>query len=104
MWDCFGEESYFLDGQIKKGKSFAHEFTVVYDARNQLVYDVEHWDYENSKIYKWINPNYKKKYMAEAKRRDVAEDGDGEFVVTHVEPDVLLRRIKQVVRKFKKHK
>lgn len=104
MWQCFGDESFFLDGRLLKKGRHAHEFTAVYDSGDQTVYEVEHWDYETNRIYKWLNPKYKKKYMAEAKRRGVNEKTDSDFVVTYVEPQELLNSIRRAVRRSKSGK
>lgn len=72
-WTCYGPNAYSLDswdGDNDNGYSIG----IVFDRVNQVVYQMEAHDYKNSRAYRWIHPDYKKKYDAETDKRLI--DGD----------------------------
>lgn len=66
QWTCWNN-ARFLDYESEYGHA-----SVVFDTDTQTVYSAEISDKENKhKPYRWLNPNYKDEYIAEAKKRDV---------------------------------
>ena len=69
MWHCYGTDAYQLDSW--NGEQDGHSFCIIFDTKDQTVYEVQAHDYTNQRAYRMINPDYKKKMRKEAKRRDV---------------------------------
>jgi hypothetical protein len=72
MWQCYGKDAYALDSW--NGEQDGHSFTVIFDTKDQTVYEVQAHDYVHNRAYRMINPDFQKKNRKEAKRRDVSKD------------------------------
>jgi len=68
-WQCYGPNVYQLDSW--NGEQDGHSFTIVFDTRDQTVYEVQAHDYVHNRAYRMINEDFAKKMKKEAKRRDV---------------------------------
>lgn len=69
QWNCWGN-ARFLDYE----SDYAY-VSVVFNIRTQEVYVAEVNDKDNKhKPYRWLNPEYKEDYLAEAKERGVNPD------------------------------
>ena len=68
-WQCYGPNVYQLDSW--NGEQDGHSFTIIFDTRDQTVYEVQAHDYVHNRAYRMINEDYAKKMKKEAKRRDV---------------------------------
>lgn len=69
LWNCYGPDSYSLD-------SWDHDpdgssFTIVFDTRNQCVYEVQAHDYKNQRAYRLVNPDYIPIMLQEAEYRNI---------------------------------
>jgi len=90
-WTCFGPNAYQLDswdGDNDNGYSVG----VVFDRVTQLVYQMDAHDYKNSRAYRWIHPDYKKKNDQETLERMVDADeawDDVRYVDLEVADDML---------------
>jgi hypothetical protein len=78
QWKCYGENAFGLDWT--RG-DLAASAIIIYDSKTWDVYQMSVWDCLNCdkpKIYRWIKPEYIKKYKKESKERgfkfDVAID------------------------------
>ena len=71
-WQCYGPNVYQLDSW--NGEQDGHSFTIIFDTRDQTVYEVQAHDYVHNRAYRMINEDYAKKMKKEAKRRDVDRD------------------------------
>lgn len=67
-WECYGPNAYSLDSW--NGDHNGHSFCIIFDTKDQTVYEVQAHDYANNRAYRMINPDFAKKYKKEAKRRD----------------------------------
>lgn len=57
-WPCYGDSAYSLDswdGDNDEGYSVS----IVFDLKNQTVYEMTACDYKNRRAYRWINPDYR---------------------------------------------
>ena len=72
MWQCYGSDAYALDSW--NGEQDGHSFTVIFDTKDQTVYEVQAHDYVHNRAYRMINQDFCKKNKKEAKRRDVDKD------------------------------
>lgn len=68
-WDCYGPDAHTLDSW--NGEQDGHSFSVTFDTKTQVVYEVQAHDYSNQRAYRMINPEYAKKHKKECKRRGV---------------------------------
>ena len=71
-WQCYGPNVYQLDSW--NGEQDGHSFSIIFDTRDQTVYEVQAHDYVHNRAYRMINEDYAKKMKKEAKKRDVDRD------------------------------
>jgi hypothetical protein len=69
LWDCYGPDSYSLDSW--NGEQEGHSFTVIFDTKTQVVYEVQSHDYKNQRAYRRCNPEYQAAMETEAGDRMV---------------------------------
>jgi len=69
MWDCYGPNSYSLDSW--NGEQEGHSFTIIFDTKTQVVYEVQSHDYRNQRAYRRLNPEYETAMETEAGDRSV---------------------------------
>jgi hypothetical protein len=91
-WNCYGPNAHQLDSWNGIHEEGGHTICVVFDTKDQTVYELEAWDYTNSRMYRWINPTYLKAYKDECQQRNIdfhnALD-DIDFIDIDVEGDIL---------------
>jgi hypothetical protein len=69
-WDCYGDHAYSLDIQVGDFESpSAH---IVFDQRDQTVYQATAYDYDRKRAYRLFNPDHKDAHNAEAAKRNVS--------------------------------
>lgn len=68
LWDCYGENAYSIGWMKSDGTATA---SIIYDVKNQTVYQMEVWDDTNNRVFRWIHPKYKKAHRQEAGSRGV---------------------------------
>ena len=68
-WQCYGSDAYMLDSW--NGHHEGHSFTIIFDTKDQTVYEVQAHDYVHNRAYRMINEDFAKKNRKEAKRRDI---------------------------------
>jgi hypothetical protein len=89
-WQCYGSNAYHLDSW--NGDQDGHSFTIIFDTKNQTVYEVQAHDYLHQRAYRMINEDYRKKNKKEAKRRDVNKDeawDDVNYIDLEVDDDFI---------------
>jgi hypothetical protein len=69
-WQCYGPNAHMLDSW--NGSQDGHSFTIVFDTKTQVVYEVQAHDYVHNRAYRIINPDYAKANKKEAKQRGVS--------------------------------
>jgi hypothetical protein len=65
-------------------------FCIIFDTKDQTVYEVQVHDYTNQRAYRMINPDFRKKMKKEAKRRDVNRNeawDDVDYVDLEIDDD-----------------
>ena len=88
MWQCYGSNAYALDSW--NGEQDGHSFTVIFDTKDQTVYEVQAHDYVHDRAYRMINEDFQKKNRKEAKKRDIDKDNawdDVDYVDLDVDDD-----------------
>ena len=89
-WQCYGPTTYQLDSW--NGEQDGHSFTIIFDTKDQTVYEVQAHDYVHQRAYRMINEDYAKKMKKEAKKRDVALDqawDDVNYTILEVDDDFI---------------
>jgi hypothetical protein len=89
-WQCYGPNVYQLDSW--NGEQDGHSFSIIFDTRDQTVYEVQAHDYVHNRAYRMINEDYAKKMKKEAKRRDVDRDqawDDVNYIDLEVDDDFI---------------
>ena len=71
-WQCYGSNVYMMDSW--NGEQDGHSFSIIFDTKDQTVYEVQAHDYVHNRAYRMINEDFQKKNRKEAKRRDVSKD------------------------------
>jgi hypothetical protein len=91
QWNCYGPYAYRLDswsGHYDCGYSCS----IVFDTKDQTVYEAEVNDYKNARSYRLINPDFNAARIDEAKSRDVDDDiayDDVKFTILETDEDFL---------------
>ena len=89
-WQCYGTNAYHLDSW--NGDQDGHSFTIIFDTKDQTVYEVQAHDYVHNRAYRMINEDFRKKNKKEAKRRAVNKDeawDDVNYVDLDVDDDFI---------------
>ena len=89
-WHCYGNDVHMLDSW--NGEQDGHSFTVIFDTKTQVVYEVQAHDYVHQRAYRMINPDFQKKNKKEAKRRDIDKNNawdDVNYTDLEVDDDFL---------------
>lgn len=74
FWECYGPNSWSLSCSKGTYIESLYDIDVVFDRKTLLIYEVNtnfYKDYEEIN-YRWIHPDYREKYIQEAK--DVNQD------------------------------
>lgn len=94
QWQCFGPNAYCLDSW--NGDQKGHTVSIIFDNKDQTVYQAMAYDYANDRAYRMTNPDFKADFDAECQDRDVLdmawEDDEGnpiKYVDLEVEEDFL---------------
>jgi hypothetical protein len=69
QWQCYGPTAYQLDSW--NGDHDGHSLSIIFDTRDQTVYEVQAHDYLHQRAYRIVNPDFQKKMKKESKRRSV---------------------------------
>jgi len=62
-WQCYGHDAHMLDSW--NGHQDGHSFTVIFDTKTQVVYEVQAHDYVHQRAYRMINPDFKTAHDSE---------------------------------------
>lgn len=91
LWDCYGSNAWYLERQLPTS-TMGNTVSCVFDNIEQFVYEITAWDNLNNRVYRWIHPDYIKKYKKSCKKKQVnfkiAYD-DVEYIDLDVEQDIL---------------
>lgn len=89
-WNCYGNDAYMLDSW--NGEQDGHSFTVIFDTKTQVVYEVQAHDYVHQRAYRMVNEEFRKKLKKEARKRDVDKNmawDDVNYVDLEVDDDFI---------------
>ena len=89
-WQCYGHDAYMLDSW--NGEHDGYSFSIIFDTKTQVVYEVQAHDYVHNRAYRMINEDFRKKNKKEARRRAVNKDeawDDVRYVDLDVDDDFI---------------
>ena len=93
-WQCYGSNVYQMDSW--NGNIDGHSFSIIFDTRDQTVYEVQAHDYVHNRAYRMINEDFLKKMKKEAKRRDVDKNeawDDVNYIDLEVDDDFIQKAL-----------
>lgn len=70
QWSCFGHDARWLDSEHME----TYSANIVFDSKDQTVYQADVCDYVNTRAYRWEHPDFKDAHQQEALDRDVKKD------------------------------
>ncbi len=70
-WQCFGPNAYCLDSW--NGEQDGHTISIIFDTRDQTVYQATAYDYARERAYRMTNPEFKAAFDAECEDRDILD-------------------------------
>jgi hypothetical protein len=68
-WQCYGHNAYCLDSW--NGEQDGHSFTIIFDTKDQLVYEIQAHDYANNRAYRWITESHREAWSSESESRGI---------------------------------
>jgi len=71
-WQCYGHNAYCLDSW--NGEQDGHSFTIIFDTKDQLVYEIQAHDYTNNRAYRWITESHREAWDSESESRGVSKN------------------------------
>lgn len=91
LWSSYGPNVRFMEHQSAKGHT-TNTIQILFDTKTQLVYEMQAWDFDNKREYRWIHPEYIKSYKKEAKDRGLKwkrSIDERKFIDLEVAEDIL---------------
>lgn len=86
LWDCYGPDSYSLDSWNGDHNGFS--FSIIFDTKTQVVYEVQVHDFKNQRAYRRLNPDTYIGMEIEARNRGVnKKEAWDEVCYTDLEED-----------------
>jgi hypothetical protein len=70
QWQCFGSNARYLDSEFPD----RYCASIVFDTQTQVVYEATVCDYSANRAYRWLNPDFKSAYDAEAQHRNADQE------------------------------
>jgi hypothetical protein len=90
QWRCFGPNAYTLDSW--NGEQDGHTVSIIFDTRDQTVYQAMAYDYSRERAYRMTNPDFKAEFDRECEDRDILDQAwelDDGTPVKYVDLDVV---------------
>jgi len=69
QWQCYGPNAYVMDSW--NGEHDGCSFSILFDTKNQVVYEVQAHDYANNRAYRIVNEDFTQAMSDEAEARGV---------------------------------
>lgn len=66
-WQCFGPDAYYLDSEVPD----SYTLSILFDRKDQTTYQLEVFDLENNRAYRWVAPSWAQAQADEARQRGV---------------------------------
>lgn len=82
QWQCFGDYARYIDCDVDIERAGA---SVIFDSRDQTVYQVTAYDYTANRAYRWTHPNWAPKHQLEVTERGVTDQAWDDISYTDLE-------------------
>ena len=98
-WSCFGPNARYLDCDDSGDESSRFSINAIFDSKDQTVYVIEAWDYNNDREYRWVNPEFADALKAESldKNIDSRESIEGKKFIDLELLEDMFEKIKAIV-------
>ena len=73
-WSCYGPDTHALSAWNGIHGEGGWSTNIVFDTKDQTIYEIEVCDYTNNRAYRIINPEYVKAHQTEAESRGIDEN------------------------------
>jgi hypothetical protein len=73
-WTCYGSDTHALSAWNGIYDEGGWSTNIVFDTKDQTIYEIEVCDYTNNRAYRIINPNFVKAHREESKSRGIDEN------------------------------
>lgn len=93
-WRCYGPDAYMLDSW--NGEQDGHSFTIIFDTKTQVVYEVQAHDYVHNRAYRMINPDYQAAHREESRGNSTLQNqawDDVDYVDLEVDDDFMQKAL-----------
>lgn len=98
-WKCFGKNAFALNTEVKREYRFVCSAQVIFNNKNQTLYEVSFWDYIERRVFRWINPMFVSKVKREYKDRNLCfQTASDEMKYEDVSFASIIKKIKQKVK------
>lgn len=71
QWQCYGPNAYAMDSW--NGDHDGCSFSILFDTKNQIVYEVQAHDYANNRAYRIVNEDFAQAMSDEAAARGIVK-------------------------------
>jgi hypothetical protein len=71
QWNCYGGNAYCLDSW--DGDQDGHSFSIIFDTKDQTVYEIQAHDFKNQRAYRWVAASWRSAMESEAVGKGVME-------------------------------
>lgn len=100
-WHCFGESAQHMDYWNRDQNGF--NISILHDLLTPTVYSLDVSDFGRNKAWRWINPEFKAAYYAEAESRSADPDQAWDEVnYTLVNEVTILKKARKIWNKYAK--
>lgn len=82
QWQCFGDHARYLDCNVDIDRASA---SVIFDSRDQTVYQVTAYDYTADRAYRWTHPDWVSNHQQEVAERGVTDNAWDDVSYTDLE-------------------
>lgn len=91
MWQCYGNNAVSMDSWNGINGAGGYNIGIVFDRKDQTVYEMTACDYTNNRAYRWFHPSFNKEQSAEVSFRNVDDNAwdDVPFIDLDVTEDML---------------
>lgn len=92
MWNCYGPNAMSMDYWNDRHDDGGVSINIVFDKKNQTVYEMQAWDYSSGREYRWIDPDVKDIVEAESNQRGIpfsTSIDDRKFIDLETAEDIL---------------
>ena len=91
LWQCYGPHACSMDSWNGGYDEDGYSISIVFDTKDQTVYEMTAYDYIRDRAYRWMHPDYVKMHADECLSRNVNDMAwdDVPYISLDVKEDIL---------------